>query len=372
MSPPYNHAAPTLCSLRLLVREAFADSRRMIISGDSCHSFSFLPKRYNTENTFLLVNLSNDFYIAKSARISSSAGDRLRQEIKWYENAYTKALKIVSYCPEYIGSFVENGELVLVLKFIQNALTMREALISYRLPIGEAVNIIKDLFEVLELEVDRYGPLEEGQLHNSFRNRIWARAALIQRIFSNYEGGINYWDTGTIVNGLPATTLAEVFQWLNSYSHYLMAPMVPVRGHAHGDLHFENILIQQNGKCFLVDPNYEVNAIPIYDLGKLVQSICGLYDLIHNGNFTIECSSAREIRLSFPGESPAIFREIASHLHPLFDLITNDKELTVNLLEQADVMCLAHFFCLIPHHAKDETKLLALIARTITLFHEVI
>ncbi len=61
----------------------------------------------------------------------------------------------------------------------------------------------------------------------------------------------------------------------------------------HGDLHFQNVLVDLEGKSksnfILMDPKGEVGGSdPFYDLGKLWHSFHGLYDFIHEDLFNVD------------------------------------------------------------------------------------
>jgi choline kinase len=70
----------------------------------------------------------------------------------------------------------------------------------------------------------------------------------------------------------------------------LLAP--PVISIIHGDLHFQNFLVDLNRKTkynfILTDPRGELNGSdPCYDLGKLWHSFHGLYDFMHEDLFDV-------------------------------------------------------------------------------------
>ena len=60
----------------------------------------------------------------------------------------------------------------------------------------------------------------------------------------------------------------------------------------HGDLTFENVLIESDGTLVLIDPNFKTNLYQSYmlDVGKLLQSTLADYHRIFGSNFAIDLS----------------------------------------------------------------------------------
>ena len=60
----------------------------------------------------------------------------------------------------------------------------------------------------------------------------------------------------------------------------------------HGDLTFENVLIESDGTLVLIDPNFKPNLYQSYmlDVGKLLQSTLADYHKVFGSNFAIDLS----------------------------------------------------------------------------------
>lgn len=169
----------------------------------------------------------------------------------------------------------------------------------------------------------------------------------------------------------------------------------------HGDLHFENILIDLSTREFkLADPK-KVNPSDIaYDMGKIWHSVHGLYDFIHSdfysleilrfgkeelvfelkiGSPTLELTEARgggsgasliEAKTRLYGDEVEIYGEILCRLPKFlksFDLIEKDKHwLTRTLFSEA-----VHFCTMLPFHFRvDVKRSIALHLRGIQLLND--
>ena len=130
----------------------------------------------------------------------------------------------------------------------------------------------------------------------------------------------------------------------------------------HGDLHFDNILINREKDDFiLVDPRGNFDYDITYDLGKIWHSCHGLYDFIHSGKFTIERDG---LKLDYRFEESDSLKEYNIVLQSLpsllidYDEIKNDDSwLIKTLFSEA-----SHFASVAPFHIKmDGNENLAIL-----------
>ena len=104
------------------------------------------------------------------------------------------------------------------------------------------------------------------------------------------------------INGEKFIPLREAIHIIkNSNINQIVRPQKLHR--IHGDLHFQNMLIDINHEDFiLADPRGEINGSDIfYDMGKLWHSVNGKYDLIHTdiSNYEIIDESSDELFINF-------------------------------------------------------------------------
>lgn len=129
----------------------------------------------------------------------------------------------------------------------------------------------------------------------------------------------------------------------------------------HGDLHFQNILIDLHKKkemFLLVDPRGEIDGSDIYyDIGKLWHSFHGHYDFLHTDQFQLDWKATErdiEVELALENSGALMaYEQLNLKLPQLlqkYELIRNDKLWRMKTLF-AEV---AHFGSLIPFHLKSD------------------
>lgn len=357
--------------LKVLVTTALDNLRQGVsICQDGQQECEVLPTRYNTSNLLLLVTLDGQRFVAKIAHLHGHFGERLKQEINWYKRISSQDRNILRHCPKFIGSFCFHENLILILEYIPDSLTIRDALMSGQLLPRDAIELIKRILTLFELRIGSYSELEERLLFRSIHKRSEARTQLLRKVLTSNPATADYWDRPISVNGCPSVSLAGIRGWLEQVTPQLIHPKVGIIGKSHGDLHLENILLQGDEHFYLIDPNAGVGPIPVYDLGKLAHSIYGLYDLIHSRNMSLSCPGPSEMHLTFMSEPYSLYQELAWRFTLLLRRMAENEGSLLDLYTQVRLMCLVHFLCLLPHHYQDNYIFFALMARTIELFHE--
>ena len=126
----------------------------------------------------------------------------------------------------------------------------------------------------------------------------------------------------------------------------------------HGDLHFQNILIDLSKKpsFILADPRGEAKVSDIYyDLGKLWHSCNALYDFIHTDMFEIIVNE-NEIKFSiFNKKQQSIYKNILDFLKvelPKYEQIKNDPLWEKKVLFSEAM----HLASVMPFHLKNDGK----------------
>ena len=159
----------------------------------------------------------------------------------------------------------------------------------------------------------------------------------------------------------------------------MLAP--PIISMIHGDLHFQNLLVDLNQKTkynfILTDPRGELNGSDLYyDLGKLWHSFHGLYDFMHEDLFDVKVrvqGSNVTARLEF--EDIPAFSEY-KRIHELFPKWLKEYQPLCEdpywemrtLLAEA-----AHFCSVMPFHLKMdnvEKRAIALYLTGVKLLNE--
>lgn len=141
----------------------------------------------------------------------------------------------------------------------------------------------------------------------------------------------------------------------------------------HGDLHFDNILIDlQEENFIMVDPRGTTNYDVYYDIGKIYHSCHSYYDLIHTGNFEIEFSG-NSANYQMNAEKEKIYVEIYETLRGLLTDYKSIKD-EVNWEIKARFAEAAHMSSVIPFQLKMDGKediALMCYARGVELLNDV-
>jgi hypothetical protein len=178
--------------------------------------------------------------------------------------------------------------------------------------------------------------------------------------------------------------------------------------HIHGDLHFENILIDpddpQLSKFKLIDPRgFPTGADIAYDVGKLLHSCHGKYDFLHREYFDLDpvvvgTSTGVNVKIKGPhmvettmggGGSHGRLREYRLILNKseqlLFDFINRELEgIVMAIFEKEEelkddrtwkcrsyLMEALHFCTMLPFHIEDSAKrVVALYTQGVKLINE--
>jgi 5-methylthioribose kinase len=129
-------------------------------------------------------------------------------------------------------------------------------------------------------------------------------------------------------------------------------------GLIHGDLHLGNVLLQNDKKLFLVDPNGAPYMPLEYDIGKILQSLHGGYGEIMRENYLLKYDQDG-ILLNVKKRSiyGLPFESLVKTL--------SDQQYARSLYTEA-----MHFISILPHHASDQNETTALFVRGLELFNE--
>ncbi|ECO1920968.1 hypothetical protein FYH41_00670 [Campylobacter jejuni] len=218
---------------------------------------------------------------------------------------------------------------------------------------------------------------DENWVKRKHFDRFYNRIKLIQNI-TPFNKILN--SKYIIINGKKYLNLKELILKLENYHNTtkLFQPENLIM--IHGDLHFQNMLIDDENEDFLLaDPRGELNGSDIYyDLGKLWHSFNGLYDLIHTDISKVKLINESHDNISY---------EIFLGGKELLDVYNNIKSGVFNLIYKypivTDYQWLAkikfsevmHFSSLMWFHLKYdkiENRALSLYLQAIILADELL
>jgi len=304
---------------------------------------------HNTASIVFVILCDSVTYILKA---ECGAVDATNREISWY-----RAVKGNSPAPNLIYSHKSDDFSFLVLEYIPNAITLDEIIVSDNYTNEQLINYIDLALAENRALFNSNDPEEVSyEIANTF---------LIQKFDARIERSQKYpylkklLETPLVtINGKllhTPTFFMNKIKRIPRLHNYLTPKRV---GLTHGDLHFGNILVNQNGVYF-IDPNSAAHMPIEYDYGRLLHSAHGAYGQIMNKKYS----------LMQIGEDNYDFRiEIPSRLNLAFEHIKSvltEQELVQGLYTEA-----LHFATMLPNHVADQEETLALFLRDVELFNE--
>jgi hypothetical protein len=170
-----------------------------------------------------------------------------------------------------------------------------------------------------------------------------------------------------IKNGTDYDSIDDIIDhYLRIYKKYRKTPKETKHCIGHGDLCFSNILYSNFIDMLrLIDPKGasgegELWTNPYYDIAKLSHSICGNYDLIINGLFTIEIDDMLKLKLTFKRSNEAYI--------DVFKEFLEMREIEYKMIRIYEVSL---FLSMLALHAENQKKLTALILNAIRIMEEI-
>lgn len=296
---------------------------------------------------------------------------KLRDEIRFLENM-PDALRPLY--PEVLRSG-ETDELVFMEQEFLPFSTLRHHLFTGRSPADRAVarieTILTRLYELAYAPHTRPAPAD--YLEQYHFQRLWHRLRYtFERapVFNALLTARRIWINGRAYHNVPQ--LLSAFE-RSEQACSLVTPGL-VSPYLHGDLHFENIMIDPEGSDFrLIDPRGYEYCDLYYDLGKISHSTNGKYDFIHEGRFELswkagEADVEAEYRIT-PSPIRDLYDQIDKAMRPLYRTITGES-----LAEERTLFAEAMHFCtMMPFHLGydgREDKAVAIYLTGTILFNE--
>lgn len=218
--------------------------------------------------------------------------EKLINELKWLQ-------KFSQILPEKFPSVVE--------------FSIKENNVWYEMPYFDLPNIRKAIltFQISPKDViELTKSILEFNFNNLYSNVIgfpdkkWLKKAHFDRVYFRLFEVFNYSiqfknlisSDRISINGTVYKNLPECFSELLKIKEIEELTMPEALVDIHGDLHFQNILFRQENQQFiLADPRGELEGSDLfYDLGKLLHSVNGKYDLIHTNQFELNIDSSKD------------------------------------------------------------------------------
>lgn len=301
--------------------------------------------------------------------------DKLIMEIEWLKKLPNelkdKFPKVIDYSITPIESWFTMP--------YYNLENLRKKIISGKFSISKVLFYIEKILDYVfcNLYTRTISNPDENWVKIKHFDRFYSRIELIQNI-TPFNKILN--SKYITINGKCYLNLKDLILKLENYHKVtnLFQPKKLIM--IHGDLHFQNMLIDDENEDFLLaDPRGELNGSDIYyDLGKLWHSFNGLYDLIHTDISKVKLINESHDNISY---------EISLGSKELLDVYNNIKSGVFNLIYKypivEDYQWLAkikfsevmHFSSLMWFHLKHdkiENRALSLYLQAIILADELL
>jgi len=211
--------------------------------------------------------------------------EKLIDEITWIQNLKEPVKR---HFPEIIR-YRLNREPTFYEMPCYNSSTLRTLLLNGEIQVEEAV---KYLHQILDLLFNHVYPQDRRPAPENFVRQVHLKKIYLRLLETKQSAELfrDVIEKDTIViNNIEYPNIMTIVNRINHNTEFLkfVSPLHTCR--THGDLHFDNILIDRDTNNFiLLDPrgNYEYDIC--YDLGKIWHSCHGLYDFIHTRRFELK------------------------------------------------------------------------------------
>jgi hypothetical protein len=318
------------------------------------------------------ARLRKKLVVLKEAR--GEGFEKLIREYQWIENL-PENLK--SFFPTVVNSGSDSNSSFYEMPWYDLP-NIRKNIIIGKYDTGDVFSIVKD---VLDFMINNFYKVKVGIPEIDFiKTRHFDR--VYYRLFEVFDSSNEYKkiiksETVTI-NNILYDNIPKLFTELVKKKDLIeiLSPKDLVM--IHGDLHFQNILIDDTNNSFiLADPRGEIEGSDhYYDMGKLWHSFNGLYDLIHTNQFTMNIEQSDNsvlVVLDF-NDKKALklynnLKELTTEHIKSLDLFKSDSNhMTKILFNEAMHFCSVMTFHL--DRYRDENRSMAMYFMGVKLLNE--
>ncbi len=234
---------------------------------------------------------SSKMEIIFSKQASGLGCEKLKDEIN-YLNAIPSQLK--ELFPKVNSYYISDNLATLKLEYLPYP-TLRDLLFSGKFYANDAFNIITQIIIKLQAEYQKnIMPVPGNYLEKIHLERLYKRLQQTISLSPIFKQIIEA--DSIVINNICYKNIYEVIQIINQPNILNLFKPDHLSSLVHGDLHFENILIDPiNGNFKLIDPRGYSSCDIFYDLGKLSHSTNGKYDFIHENKLKINYTITNNI-----------------------------------------------------------------------------
>ncbi|MCQ1528599.1 hypothetical protein [Lutispora saccharofermentans] len=321
------------------------------------------------------ANLRCKLIVKKEAR--NEGKEKLSNEIKWLLDL---PAELKTYFPEVLNYKISNEVTWFEMPYYSGK-NLRELIMLGEFDAKNTVNFLERLLDWMFKKIysRRIGKAPKNWVYIKHIARVNQR--LIEACQKSLTIAKMIKSDYIVLNGTKYRNIPELFLKITKRPSLIDALTPEALSMVHGDLHFQNILIEpgNNQEFLLADPRGEIEGSDIYyDMGKLWHSFNGKYDFLHTDQFVVdlkwrEDTDILEANLELTNKSAMLtYDEICKRMEELltrYEYIKNDPYWHMKTLF-AEV---SHFSSVMPFHIKgngDDRRAIAMYLTAVKLINQ--
>lgn len=284
----------------------------------------------------------------------SPGEQKLKEEINWIQGLPEEVSR---HFPKIIG-FNINKEATYFEMPYYDLPTLRTLLLSGTIDAQKALEILRKIFDFMFPHIYSRDVCvaPENFVRETHFKKTYERLQEIQFNAPILRHLVNA--PSLIINGEKYMNVLNIVQILNQNKDFIRWVSPQRVSMIHGDLHFDNMLIDLEADNFiLVDPRGYHTSDIAYDLGKIWHSCHGLYDFIHTRRFNLKVSDESIDYEIYDEPSRKEYDEIMAQLPTVLTSYIKDDE---NWLIRTRFSEAMHFCSVVPFQlGRDEQESVA-------------
>lgn len=306
--------------------------------------------------------------------VNGPGAEKLINEILWLQKFGDKFPQIF---PKVVSHHIDENNVWYEMPFFDLP-NIRKAILTFQIDEAYVMNITNSIldFNFKNLYSNVKGKPQKDWVKKAHFDRVFYRLFDVYNYSKEYQKLICQ-DT-IILNGKTYKNLPLCFSEILKISEIENIMMPNELVDIHGDLHFQNILfVEETNHFILADPRGEINGSDVfYDLGKLLHSVNGKYDLIHTNQFDLSTEEYNDkivCNLNFINSK---IEDFYNNLKKgIFNLLVEKKEISQSLYWKEKVLfneCM-HFCSVMTFHLNrygDENRSMAMYLTGVKLINE--
>ena len=292
----------------------------------------------------------------------SPGEQKLKDEITWLQNLPPDVAK---HFPKITDYHINDKETYFEMPYYALP-TLRTLLLDGVVNGERALEILKNVFDFLFSEIYSRNimPVPANFIRDTHFKKTYERLLELQFTVPLLRDLIRA--PSLVVNGKRYSNVLNIIDTINSNQTFIDSISPRKLSMIHGDLHFDNILIDLDADNFiLIDPRGYHASDVAYDLGKIWHSCHGLYDFVHTKRFSF---STEGTSIEYQINDDPVRKEYAKILEQLPEMLDSYEAMKedTNWLQRTRFSEAMHFCSVIPFQlGHDDSQSVAVVCYAI-------